>query len=220
MIVRDQSEIDEAVFAHIKDAAAKGDRAPSILNMSKAIHVRRDAVRTAQERLTESGRIVYRGVHKAPAWLVPETGRETARVGVGRPPISGRDTKDRNGLTPGQREVLSIARQLAGQGLEICAANIADRVGLTREGTLSRLTRIAGNGFLRPLAPGRFALVDVEKRKREAPQPVTTIRPDGVRVTVYPSMIADGALLFGSGLGRGSVAMASGGSQRRAGRPG
>lgn len=216
-LLYDRPALDAAVFALISDAASRGDRVPSILDISKATHVRRETVRTTIERLAEAGRIVDRGAFKAPAGFVPETGRETARVRVGRP-ASGRDVKDRNGLTPGQREVLSIARQLARQGLEICAATVAPRIGLTREGALSRLHRVAGNGHLRPTEPGKFVLVDAAAVQRAAPQPVTTIRADGIRVTRYPPMIADGALLYGCGSGRGMVGLSECGGRRTSGR--
>lgn len=157
-ILYDRPALDDAVFGQISEAASRGARSPSIRDIGLAVRARRETVRASLERLKASGRLVDRGAVKAPAWFIPETGRETARVRVGRPPSVHNRKGGGTGLTPGQREVLSIARQLARQGIEICAANIADRVGLTREGTLSRLVRIAGNGYLRPLAPGRWCL--------------------------------------------------------------
>lgn len=216
-ILYDRPALDDAVFGQISEAASRGARSPSIRDIGLAVRARRETVRASLERLKASGRLVDRGAVKAPAWFIPETGRETARVRVGRPPSVHNRKGGGTGLTPGQREVLSIARQLARQGIEICAANIADRVGLTREGTLSRLVRIAGNGYLRPLAPGRFALVNVEQRKREEPQPVTTV-VDGVRITRYPPMIAEGALLYGCGSGRGLVSLSETGGRRVTGR--
>lgn len=220
-LVYDRAALDAAVFAQINDAANRGARAPSTRNIGLAIHARREAVRASLARLVAAGRIVDRGAVKAPAWLVPETGRETARTSVGRPPSAHNRKGGGTNLTPSQREVLSVARQLARQGIEICAATVAPRIGRTREGALSRLHRVAGNGYLRPTDPGRFELVDAETVKRAAPQPVTdVIEIDGrpIRRTRYPAMIAEGALLYGCGAGRGMTSLSETGGRRLGGR--
>lgn len=59
--------------------------------------------------------------------------------------------------------------------------------------------------------------LDPEAEPKPDAAPRIEIR-DGVRVTIYPPMLAVGALVFRSALGRGGVALASGGQQRMARR--
>jgi len=213
--IYDHAELDEGVYLILRDVAARGDRAPSLIEIGRILHRRKDTIGGSIKRLDAAGRIQIRGARNTPSYFIPETGRETTRVRAGRPPTS--DTVKRDGaLTSGQRQVLAVARQLDRQGVEICAANIGPKINLPAGAALSRLTRLAGNGYLRPLRPGYFALVDAEQRKREEPQPIVdTVEIDGrqVRRTRYPAMLADGACQFGCGLGRGSVALAGGGAQ-------
>jgi hypothetical protein len=205
--VYNRAQLDDAILAVLSEAAARGERAPSLIEIGRTVHCRKDTAGAAIRRLAEAGRIDIRGSKGAPSYLIVGTGQQTTVFRPGRPPTTATVKRSGN-LTPGQRETLSIARQLARDGREICAAVIAPRVGLTRQTTLSRLVRLAGNGYLRPTRPGHFALVDTEQRKREEPQPIVdTVVIDGreIRRTRYPAMMADGALHFGCGFGHGAA---------------
>jgi hypothetical protein len=223
--VNTYESIRERVYDAIVRAADAGERAPSIDSLRLALRCNQASIHRAMRDLSAEGRIMRLGADAVWTYRVTATGRETAsprpalfRRGEKRPAVNLRLHADPK-LTAIQRNTLSIARQIIREQGRVRITDLARQMGLNDGQAYERLQRIAGRGHLRqmpdksyiaaePRAEVPAGTVIREERRPGCPVPVKIIAP----------ALATGALLFGTFLGQGGIALAGGGFQKSSGR--
>lgn len=120
-----------------------------------------------------------------------------------------RPVLDKDGLSGQQRDTLTLVLKLEAEGVEISAPSLSARIGCTRHSAQHRLRMLALKGWIRkvreatsrPDGGGHATFATCARPDRRKQEPVTTVRPDGVRFTKCPPAYAQGALYWGSSLG-------------------
>lgn len=210
--------VRERVYRILVDAAREGKPAPAARHMREEIGCHMATLNLALTALEEDGRIQREGTPSKRAYRIVDLGVATAPLRRDRP---GQWTLKRpdTALTALQREALSVARLLIRRNGDVGTPELARELGVCTGKAQTRLIAIAKRGHLREVDGFRYVLAE----------PKTTAIPSGPRVEnrpefpvpvqVCPPAYAKGALIFGTMLGHGGIALAGGGYQKVARRP-
>lgn len=167
----------------------------------------------------EAGRIRRTGGHQERCYIVCEIGKATQPARLDRP--AAWNLRRDNNLTSIQRQTLSVARRIIRERGSVGAPELSREMGLNSGSATQRLAALSARGHLRGIAGYRYVAAEAKAEETlSAAGPRIEIRPEfPVPVKICPPAYADGALHFGTMLGKGGVALAGGGFQKSAGRP-
>lgn len=225
--VNTYESIRESVYGAIVKAADAGERAPSIDSLRLALRCNQASIHRAMRELSAGGRIMRLGADAVRTYRVTATGRETASPrarnfckpkGEKRPAVNLRLHVDPK-LTAIQRNTLSVARQIIRERGCVRITDVARQMGLNDGQAYERLRRIAGRGHLKQM-PDRSYIAAEPRVEVPAGTVIREERRPGypVPVKIIAPALAHGALLFGTFLGQGGIALAGGGFQKSSGR--
>lgn len=210
--------VRERAYAILVEHAQAGTVAPPIRIMREQVGCNPQALVDALDALEEAGRIRRNGGRQERSYFVPAIGKSTEPARLDRP--GNWNLRRDNALTAIQRQTLSVARLLIRKTGSVGTVDLAGAMGLNTGQAQQRLRGISERGHLREIEGFRYvaAAAPVE-RAADAGQRIE-VRPHlPVPVTICPPAVAEGALFFGTMLGRGGVALAGGGYQKSSGRP-
>lgn len=210
--------VRERAYAILLEHAQAGTVAPPIRIMRAKVGCNPQALVDALDALEEAGRIRRNGGRQERSYFVPAIGKATEPARLDRP--GSWALKRDNALTAIQRQTLSVARMLIRKTGSVGTVDLARAMGLNTGQAQQRLRGISDRGHLREIDGFRYVSAQPTAEKAPATGARIEVRPGSpVPVKICPPAIAEGALFFGTMLGRGGVALAGGGYQKSSGRP-
>jgi DNA-binding transcriptional MocR family regulator len=215
--------VRESLYAILVEHAQAGTIVPPIRILRQTVGCNPQALVDALDALEEAGRIRRNGGRQDRSYFVAAIGKATEPAKIDRP--GGWSLIRDNSLTAIQRQTLSVARRLIRQRGSVSGPEVEREMGLNQGVAHVRLNGLVRRGHLREIEGSRYVAAEVKAEALVAAGPRIEVRPhpDGtpgrqIEVKVYPPAVADGALRFGTMLGKGGVALAGGGFQKSAGR--